>query len=122
VPLLGTLIAESIRPGATLTGVDLRVHKITRADLGSVETGQPRRWTLLEFEAADDDADVLTQQLQDGLDSGSWFCDFRSESETFVVYADRAFRYPRGDRAGRALAANYGRTVGIPDHQLDWPE
>jgi hypothetical protein len=37
-----------------------------------------------------------------------------------VVYADRIFRYRRGDRHGRDEAVAYGRTVGVPDHQLDW--
>jgi hypothetical protein len=63
----GTLIAESIRVGAELSGVRLTVRKISRAASG------------------------------------------------------RVFRYPRGDSAGRAQAAAYGRSVGVPENQLDWP-
>ncbi|MGW5364852.1 hypothetical protein [Actinopolymorpha pittospori] len=37
------------------------------------------------------------------------------------VYAGRVFRYPRGDLAGRAAAADHGRAVGVPEEQLDWP-
>jgi hypothetical protein len=37
-----------------------------------------------------------------------------------VVFAGKIFRFPRGDEAGRAEAAAYGRSVGVPDHQLDW--
>jgi hypothetical protein len=32
------------------------------------------------------------------------------------------FRYRRGDEAGRAEAVAYGRSVGTPEHQLDWEE
>jgi hypothetical protein len=39
-----------------------------------------------------------------------------------VVFAGRHFRYGRGDQAGRAEAVEYGKTVGVPEHQLDWPE
>jgi hypothetical protein len=53
---------------------------------------------------------------------GGWYCDFRSIDETFVVLAGRAFRYLRGDAAGRAEAEAYGRAVGVPEAQLDWPE
>ncbi|MFC8358308.1 hypothetical protein ACFUIY_00390 [Streptomyces griseorubiginosus] len=28
----------------------------------------------------------------------------------------------RGDEAGRAEAVAYGRSVGTPAHQFDWPE
>jgi len=34
----------------------------------------------------------------------------------------RAFRYLRGDRAGRAEAEEHGRRAGVPETQLDWPE
>ena len=40
---------------------------------------------------------------------------------TFVVFPGRIFRYPRGDRAGRAEAEAYGRQLAIPETQLDWP-
>jgi hypothetical protein len=50
-----------------------------------------------------------------------WYCDYRSDTETFVVFADRVFRYARGDPAGRAAAADYARSVGVPVAQLDWP-
>jgi hypothetical protein len=32
------------------------------------------------------------------------------------------FRYQRGDRSGRARAAQYARTVGVPEAQLDWSD
>jgi hypothetical protein len=43
-------------------------------------------------------------------------------SERFVVFPGRFFRYPRGDKAGRAQAQSYGRSFGVPEAQLDWPE
>jgi hypothetical protein len=30
------------------------------------------------------------------------------------------FRYRRGDETARAGVAAYGRSVGVPDSQLDW--
>jgi hypothetical protein len=120
--LTGGLIAESLRVGTVLDGVTLTVTKISRADLGDVEAGQPRTWTFVDFEAADEDADRLASHLERVLDrAGGWYCDFRTDEETFVVFADRTFRYPRGDDNGRAAAADYGRSVGVPEGQLDWP-
>ena len=45
---------------------------------------------------------------------------FQSPSESFVVFPARIFRYPRGDASGRAAAQAYGRSLAIPDPQLDW--
>jgi hypothetical protein len=118
----GTLIAESIRAGAELDGVRLVTRKISRSAAGDASAGQPELWTLIEFEAGDPDADLLANALAKVLDrQHGWYADFHSPDETFVVYSGRVFRYPRGDSAGRAEATAYGRSVGVPDHQLDWP-
>jgi hypothetical protein len=118
----GTLIAESIRVGAELDGVRLVTRKIRRAAAGDVAAGQPELWTLIEFEAEEPDAGVLAAALASALDEQhGWYTDFRTPSETFVVYSGRVFRYPRGDDAGRAEAMTYGRSAGVPERQLDWP-
>ena len=120
--LAGTLIAESLRVRSVLEDIALTVAKISRSELGDVAAGQPRTWTLVEFDAADEDADRLANALERVLErAGGWYCDFHNDQETFVVFAGRTFRYPRGDESGRGEAAEYGRSVGVPEAQLDWP-
>jgi hypothetical protein len=120
--MVGTLIAESLRVGAIIEGIPFVTTKFARADVGDVGAMQPLTWTFLEFEVAEDDAERLALALEASLQRpGGWYCDFRNDEETFVVFADRTFRYPRGDRAGRAEAIAYGRSVGVPEAQLDWP-
>lgn len=119
----GALIAESVKVGAALDGVRLTVNKVFRVEAGDESVGQPRVWTFIEFDVPDDDADALASALSDALDpSLGWYCDFRSERETFVVFAGRIFRYRRGDGSARAEAEAHARSVGVPEPQLDWPE
>ena len=120
----GVLIAESLRVGATLESVPLVVQTIRRSAPDNVTPGQPRRWTLLEFEAEEAEADRLATALADVLDEGPppWYVDFHGLDESFVVFPGRIFRYPRSDAAGRAEAASYGRARGVPESQLDWPD
>jgi hypothetical protein len=119
----GTLIAESIRVGAEFGGVRLVTRKIRRAAQGDASVGQPEVWTFIEFEAEERDAEVLAGALAKVLDQRhGWYTDFRTPAETFVVYSGRVFRYPRGDSLGRAPAEDYGRSMGVPEDQLDWPE
>ena len=121
--IAGVLIAESLRTGARLEGVTLTVRRITRDDDGDTDAGQPLTWTFLEFEAALEEADRLAAALSRALDKKpGWYCDFRSPTETFVVFAERVFRYPRGDRVGRSEAEAHARSMGVPESQLDWPE
>lgn len=118
----GTLIAESIRVGAVLDGVRLVTRSIRRAAAGDASAGQPELWTLIEFEADEPVAEAVAGALANVLEKEhGWYADFRTPAETFVVYSGRVFRYPRGDSAGRAEAAAYGRSVGVPENQLDWP-
>jgi hypothetical protein len=117
----GTLLAESLRKEHALDGVPLTVRRVFRADDGDPSAGQPLTWTFLEFEVPDDHADALASALADSLEPGPWYCDFRSDTETFVVFADRVFRYPRRDPSGRGEAEAHARVVGVPEAQIDWP-
>lgn len=88
--LAGTLIAESLRVRSVLEDIALTVAKISRSELGDVAAGQPRTWTLVEFDAADEDADRLANALERVLEpAGGWYCDFHNDQETFVVFAGR---------------------------------
>jgi hypothetical protein len=119
----GTLIAESIRVGTSLEDIRLTIRKISRIRPGDVTPEEPAIWTLLEFEAAEADAGDLARSFAGVLDDepATWYADFRSPAETFVVFPGRVFRYPRGDRAAREEAEAYGRGLAIPESQLDWP-
>ena len=121
--LEGVLLAESLRRDVALETVDLDVWKISRADAGDEAAGQPRVWTFIHFHAPPAGADRLADRLSEALDPvGGWYCDFRSEHDTFVVFGGRVFRYPRGDRGRRVEVEAYARSVGVPEPQLDWPE
>jgi hypothetical protein len=119
----GGLIAESLRVGRALEGINLTVKRIARENAGDTDVGQPLTWTFVDFEAPLEDAERLAAALSRSLDARlGWYCDFRSPTETFVIFADCVFRYPRGDRAGRAEVEDYARSAGVPESQLDWPE
>jgi hypothetical protein len=121
--IAGVLIAESLRTGARLEGVTLTVRRIVRVDDGDTDAGQPLTWTFIEFEAPIDEAEELAAALSRALDKRlGWYCDFRSPTETFVVFAERVFRYRRGDKGGRSEAEAHARSMGVPESQLDWPE
>jgi hypothetical protein len=125
--LKGTIIGESLVPGARIEGLVLRVSRIRRggpAELSAAQlaAGIPRTWTLIEFEADETEADRLTGLLSASLDTGGWYVDFHSPTTTYVVFKGRVFGYRRGDRRGRNEVIAHGRTLGIPDSQLDWPE
>jgi hypothetical protein len=122
----GTLVAESIAVGRDLHGLDLVLRGIERvvpADLsdGQRAAGIPERWTLLRFDVADAAAPAFAEALAGVLDEPGWYADLHTVDESFVVFAGRVFRYPKGDREGRAAAEAHAREHGVPEPQIDWP-
>jgi len=115
------LIAESMKPGATLENLQLNLLKISRRPQGNASAEQPKVWTLIEFEA-EEKPDRLATELSKVLDSPGWYTDFAWKDEKFVIFPNRVFRYPRGDLVHHKEAAEYALSVGVPIRQADWEE
>jgi hypothetical protein len=119
----GTLLGESLQPGMALEDIPLTVTRIHRAAAGEAEAGQPELWTFIEFRVTADRAAALATALSRVLSAdGGWYCDLRSRDEVIVAFHGQVFRYRRGDRSGRARAEEHGRSMGVPEGQLGWPE
>jgi hypothetical protein len=120
----GYVIGESLRPGVVFQPQGLRLLRVSRVDVSeSASDSQPRMWTFVEWEADGEDVDGLAQAFAEALEpADGWYADFVAGDERVVVFAGKVFRYRRGDEAGRAEAVAYGRSVGTPEHQLDWKE
>jgi hypothetical protein len=116
----GAIILESLKVGASLEKIPLVVRKLTRQAITGTSPEQPSVWTILEFEVDDLHTLPLAHALKDVLDEPGWYADFHNEREIFVVFPERVFRYPRGDKASRTEAQAHGRELGIPESQLDW--
>ncbi|MER7201442.1 MULTISPECIES: hypothetical protein [unclassified Streptomyces] len=43
-------------------------------------------------------------------------------AEAFVIFSGKVFRHPRHQAEGRREAQVYGRSIGNPEPQLDWPD
>jgi hypothetical protein len=122
----GTLIGESLAVGGTLAGLDLTLRGIERVEPTNISDGQraagiPPQWTLLRFDVADGRASAFAEALAGVLDEPGWYADLHTVDESFVVFAGRVFRYPMGDREGRAAAEAHAREHGVPEAQIDWP-
>jgi len=119
----GYVLAESMRPGACLAGLPLTLTKVERTAVASATVDQPAVWTTVEFTFPEDASEHVANALAGVLDEhGGWYSHFNTGGETFVIYAHRIFRYPSGDAAKRAEAEEHGRSVGVPEPQLDWDE
>ena len=119
----GVILVESLRLGVELPLDGFSVTVVRRDVSDGAVAGQPTVWTFLEIEGPDESADELATALARALEAeGGWYADFGVGGDHVVVFAGRVFRYRNGDAAARAEVAQYARGVGVPEHQLDWPE
>lgn len=112
-----------MRPGASLEGLPLALTKIERFAIRNPGPDQPSVWTTIQFEFPEEEAEQIAEALSGVIEErGGWYSHFNVSGESFVIYAHRVFRYPSGDKDGRAEAEAYGRSLGVPEAQLDWDE
>ena len=120
--LRGAIICESLKPGTNLDGYELRITKWRRYEVANPAEWQPSIWTMIEFEAPEDDSDALAIRLSKDLASPGWYANWNTHAQAVVVFPDKIFRYKRGDAAGRKRAQKYGADAGVPEPQLDWTD
>ena len=118
----GAIICESLKPGTAIAVGDLRVVRLARYQVPGAAEYQPAVWSMIEFEAPDDTSAPLGTALAESLVEPGWYANWHSDQEATVVFSGKVFRYRRGDQEGRAAAKAHGRTVGVPEAQLDWAD
>jgi hypothetical protein len=118
----GAILAESLRPGTELPGQEMRILQLSRYEVSDAAEYQPPVWTLIEFEAPASAGHALADGLAESLLAPGWYANWNSDTEATVVYPGKIFCYPRGDANGRAAAQEHGRSLGVPEPQLDWTD
>ena len=117
----GPVIEESLADRSVLDGVRIistTVEPVTE----NHQTPWIQQWTMHTVEIPKVDADDFAQRLSRALDrSHPWYADFKRESDHYIVFSDKVFHITdRADKAQYDAATEHGRSLGIPDHQLDF--
>jgi len=116
----GLLIKESLRDRSVLDR--LRIVKEESWDIDDAAEGQSPVWNVAWFEIEEDFIDEMTEALSEALEPGKWFLEISNDDTMIVVFPGKVFSYKKGDEAGREAVEEFGRSIGIPEHQLDWKE
>ena len=115
----GLLLKESLEDESVLDM--LQVTKIEVWDVENAEDWQPKRWTAVSFEGDDRQADVMAEKMSQAM-KPAWYANFSSGTHVYVVFADRFFKYAKGDKQAREAAQAYAVSTGVPESQVDWGE
>jgi len=118
----GVIIEESLEDKRVLKKVRItgtRVSQVTE----SHKTPWLTRWTLHSVVVSADNADMIAEEVSRSLDrghGGSWYVDFRNDGVHFVIFSGKTFKVDTGNKQQYEEARRYGRSLGIPEPQLDF--
>jgi hypothetical protein len=116
----GLLIKESLADTNVLELV--HITKTESWQASNTAEYQPVLWTALSFEAVDHQADTIAKKLSYALKPQGWYINASTIAHVYVIFPNKVFKYRKGDSIQRAEAKQYGRSIDIPEHQLDWSE
>ena len=118
----GELIEESLAKPEILKRCEI---VSTRVSLVTPEHQTPwlKQWTLHTIAVPADKAETLANELSRSLDtshSGSWYVDFKTNDQHYVIYPGKVFLIDRTDAEQYRRATQYGIGLGIPEQQVDF--
>lgn len=115
----GIIIAESLQDTAVL---DKMMIVNTQIEPVTVKHQTPwlKQWTLHTVEISEAQADDIAQKLTHSLDKNNWYVDYKNDRFHYIIYSSKIFKVDRNSKEMYEEAKNYGRSIGIPEHQLDF--
>ena len=116
----GLIIKESIPSDTILAELGLKIVKTEKWHIGErAAEFQPGTWHALSVEGDVGKIDTIAYELSLHI-SPQWYANMSNARTEYVIFHGKVFKHRKGDKTDAAAAVKYGRSVGIPDHQLDW--
>jgi len=115
---IGLLLKEGLQDETILKYLTITKTEIWDAE--NAEGDQPKQWTAIYFEVDEEKVDEIADQLSQVLKPKEWYLNISGENTIFVVFPNKIFKYKKGDTAEKIRSVEYGKTIGIPENQLDW--
>ncbi len=118
----GTIIEESLEDKSILSKVKIlstEVENVTESN----QTPWLSQWTLHVVEIPEDKAETVAGELSRSLDrehGGSWYADFKNPTHHYIIFRDKIFFIDRTSKEQYDEAREYGLSLGIPAHQVNF--
>lgn len=107
---IGIIVEESLDDNRILNGLDFRNVHITGHE------NPADRWHIFEINVSAEEIAELSKHI-----TGNWYMHFWKGTDIIAVFRDKIFRFNYDDKNTWGEVLEYGRSIGIPDSQLDFP-
>jgi len=110
----GVIISESLKEPSLINRFEVFRARISKKDL-DLGGGEQGRWHLYYVHATDSQINALLRLVKPG-----WYCHFWRDDDLVVVFHRKKFSMLTTDKSTWKDAVAYGRSVGIPEKELDF--
>lgn len=116
----GLILKESLDSTDILADDRITIAKEEKwnVERGAVEW-QPIVWTAIYVEGADKDIGDIAVLISNSI-LDKWYANLSDSTTDYVIFTEKIFSYANGDGDKKQEARNYGKSIGVPGHQLDW--
>jgi hypothetical protein len=116
----GLIVKESLKNFRILEDKDIKVSRIEKWELGERAADfQPNIWTAIFIEGAEEKIEQVANKISKVILT-EWYANISDDSTEFVVFHNKIFKHKKGNKEDAKEAIEYGKSIGIPAHQLDW--
>jgi len=116
----GLIIKESLPANTILTELDLKIVRTEKWNVGErAAEFQPDTWNAIFVEGEEEKIDAVTRDISHHI-LPKWYANISNATTEYVIFHGKIFKHLKGDKTDAAEAIRYGRSIGIPEHQLDW--
>jgi hypothetical protein len=80
-----------------------------------------KQWTMHTVEIPEEEAEFYAERLSETLErEHPWYADFKNEKTHYIVYRSKVFKVDRRSEKQYREAKDYGVSLGIAPHQVDF--
>jgi len=116
----GLILKESLKSTDILTDERISITKEEKWNVcKSAVDWQPEIWTALFVEGDDKDVNDIAIIVSNSI-LDKWYANLSDLTTEYVVFRKKIFSYTKEDSRTKQAAKNYGKSIGVPEHQLDW--
>ncbi len=116
----GVIIEESLGNKDVLKRVQILRTKV-EAVTEKHRTPWISQWTLHTVEIPESDAKSIAHEISQSLEAEhAWYADFKNDSRHFIIFRNKVFDIDRQSQKEYNEVKQYGLSLGIPEHQVDF--
>ncbi len=112
----GVIISESLEELSLLNEFDVYKVRISKQEELIDEQGNMGRWHLYWVHATDKQIEAVSLEIKKG-----WYAHFWKGQKLLAVFQKKKFKIQAKDKSTWKETVEYGKSVGIPEEQLDFP-